>query len=365
MKCDGYAPPEPKASRKSKKNTASSQGSTAVVPSPLFMQTIDQTPLLEQPEKVYLQHFLHWTSRQLSSSSAASNFWLEYALPMSYHYDAIRGRYDERLRHLASGDTLLQSLGDPESSQASALTEKIVEIFCQIALEFSDYMNGHALSGIRKWCRKENCRFQTLDEASYALHQLKLNHEFAPWDQRRDDALARDENFEDRLEQWNSEFQALCQRLVNTSEQQIPQINSLQLRYEYLRMYIDVYDNKELNPPQPYMPFLTAAEKVAAPLVAMNQPTFSLDGCLVSGLSFVAISNEDGDIKSQALSLLEKLNHREGIIDSNDIVEMHEMLGLDLGDWGSDSGSDSDSEVGEVDPPLLAPTGIPQMLEPL
>jgi hypothetical protein len=42
---------------------------------------------------------------------------------------------------------------------------------------------------------------------------------------------------------------------------------------------------------------------------------------------------------------------------------MHEMLGYDLGEWGSDS--DSDSEIEEPDPPFLAPVGIPQMLEAL
>ncbi|KAF4502139.1 aliphatic nitrilase [Fusarium agapanthi] len=88
------------------------------------------------------------------------------------------------------------------------------------------------------------------------------------------------------------------------------------------------------------------------------------DGCLVSGLSFVVISNEGGDERLQALGLLRKLNHREGIFDSNDIVEMHEMVAMDM-DWGSGSDSDSGSDIEEPDPPLRAPKGIPQMLEVL
>jgi hypothetical protein len=238
-------------------------------------------------------------------------------------------------------------------------------MFCQIGLECTGYLDDHPLSGIKKWCRKRNkeLKFQNIEEASSALHQLRLNHEFAPWDLREDDAIARDDTFEDLLNQWNAAFEALCQQKPDPSEEEMSQINSLRLRYEYLKMYINAYDNKELGPSEPYKRFLETAEQVAGPLISLNQPTFSLDGCLVSGLSFVAISNEEGDVKSQALDLLQKLDHREGIIDSNDIVEMHEMLGFDLGEW--DSGSDSDSEVEEPDAPSLAPVGIPQMLESL
>jgi hypothetical protein len=279
--------------------------------------------------------------------------------------EGLSGRYDERLRHLAAGDTILQSLDDSGFTANPALIEKVVDMFCQIGLGCADHMEGQSLAGIKKWHGKRNkeSKFQTVDEASYALHQLRLNHEFAPWDLCRDDAIAKDNAFEDLLNQWNVAFQAFCRRKPDTSEEETSQINNLQLRYEHLKMYIDVYDNKELSPSEPYQRFLEAAEQVAGPLISLNQPTFSLDGCLVSGLSFVAISEEDGDIKSQALDLLQKLDHREGIIDSNDIVEMHEMLGFDLGEWGSDS--DSDSEIKEPDVPSLAPVGIPQMLESL
>ncbi|KAM0198514.1 hypothetical protein ACHAPQ_010836 [Fusarium lateritium] len=279
--------------------------------------------------------------------------------------EGLSGRYDERLRHLAAGDTILQSLDDSGFTADSALIERVIEMFCQIGLECSDHMPGQSLSGIRKWCSRTNkgLRFQTIDDASYALHQLRLNHDFAPWDLRKDDAIARDDEFENLLNQWNAAFEAFCQRKANASEEEMSQINDLQLRYEYLRMYIDVYDNKKLRPSEPYRGFLETAERVAGPLISLNQPTFSLDGCLVSGLSFVAVSNDDEDAKSRALDLLQKLDHREGIIDSNDIVEMHEMLGYDLGEWNCES--DSDSEIEEPDPPFLAPAGIPKMLEAL
>ncbi|EWZ82365.1 hypothetical protein FOWG_14046 [Fusarium oxysporum f. sp. lycopersici MN25] len=235
MKCDGYAPPKPKASKRSKRRDTSSKPEVAISLPLLSMQTVDQLSLLSDPEKVCLQHFLHWTAKQLSPSSAAMNFWLKYALPMSYHYDAIR--------------------------------------YSMIAVGAS--------------------------HRAYMAQSLPYS---------RPDRLQRPV-----IQHYNRAISKLCSSTINLC------------RY---------------------------------------QPTFSLDGCLVSGLSFVAISTQGGDEKVQALDLLRKLNHREGIFDSNDIVEMHELVAMDM-DWGSGSDSDSDTDIEEPDPPLRAPKGIPQMIEVL
>ncbi|KAF5569406.1 hypothetical protein FPHYL_2222 [Fusarium phyllophilum] len=440
MKCDGYAPPKPKASKRSKRRDTSLKSGVSISLPLLSMQTVDQLSLLSGPEKGYLQHFLHWTAKQLSPSSDAMNFWLKYALPMSYHYDAIRysmiavgashraymaqslpysrpdhlqrpviqhynraissilpimsapsdenihciliccllfmtcegltGRYDELLQHLAAGDTVFQSLAHQSSSDTSNMIEGLVDMFSEMGLASSGYMGDHPLSGIKKWCRSNtgteangDSLFATLSEASYALHELRLHHDFQPWNPDREDGLANDSAFEDMLRRWNSCFGVLTQRLMPIlSSDEMVHIQTLELHYQSLQMYINAYDNKERKPPHPYKAFIEAAEKVAAPLIALDQPTFSLDGCLVSGLSFVAFSNEGGDERLQALDLLRKLNHREGIFDSNDIVEMHELVAMDM-DWGSCSDSDSDSDIEKPDPPLRAPKGIPQMIE--
>ncbi|KAF5690901.1 hypothetical protein FCIRC_632 [Fusarium circinatum] len=442
MKCDGYAPPKPKASKRSKRRDPSLKPGVSISLPLLSMQTVDQLSLLPNSEKGYLQHFLHWTAKQLSPSSATMNFWLKYALPMSYHYDAIRysmiavgashraymaqsppysrpdhlqrpviqhynraissilpimsapsnenihciliccllfmtcegltGRYDELLQHLAAGDTVFQSLGYQSSSDTSDMLEGLVDMFSEMGLASSGYMADHPLSGIKKWCRSDtrteasdDSPFATLSEASYALHELRLHHDFEPWNLDREDGLANDSVFEDMLRRWNSRFEALTQRLMpNVSGDEMAHIQTLELHYQSLQMYINVYDNKGRQPPDPYKAFIAAAEKLSAPLIALDQPTFSLDGCLVSGLSFVAISNEGEDERLQALDLLRQLNHREGIFDSNDIVEMHEMVAMDM-DWGSGSDSDSDADIEEPDPPLRAPKGIPHMLEVL
>uniref|UniRef100_A0A0D2XJ84 Fungal N-terminal domain-containing protein n=3 Tax=Fusarium oxysporum TaxID=5507 RepID=A0A0D2XJ84_FUSOF len=259
--------------------------------------------------------------------------------------EGLTGRYDELLQHLAAGDTVFQSLRHQNSSDASDVLDGLVDMFSEMGLASSGFMGDHPLSGIKKWCRSDP--------------------ETEPWNPDREDGLANDNAFEDRLRRWNSRFKALSQRLLSSpSDDEIAHIQTLQLHYQSLQMYINAYDNKGLQPSHLYKAFIEAAEKVAAPLIAIDQPTFSLDGCLVSGLSFVAISTQGGDEKVQALDLLRKLNHREGIFDSNDIVEMHELVAMDM-DWGSGSDSDSDTDIEEPDPPLRAPKGIPQMIEVL
>ncbi|KAM0544397.1 hypothetical protein ACHAPJ_011860 [Fusarium lateritium] len=91
-------------------------------------------------------------------------------------------------------------------------------------------------------------------------------------------------------------------------------------------MAIDSYASEEAaSNPQTFGPFLAAASEAASPLIALGQPTFSLDGDLISGLAFVASTTKDDKTKMEALDLLSRLNRREGILDSHDIVEMHNL----------------------------------------
>jgi hypothetical protein len=91
-------------------------------------------------------------------------------------------------------------------------------------------------------------------------------------------------------------------------------------------MAIDAYASEEAAADHTiFHPFLSAAREAAAPLIAQGQPTFSLDGDLISGLTFVASTTTDAPTKVQALDLLWQLNRREGLLDSREIVEMHEL----------------------------------------
>ena len=83
---------------------------------------------------------------------------------------------------------------------------------------------------------------------------------------------------------------------------------------------------------------LQRAECLAAPFLARNKPTFSLDGDLISNLSFMISVCEDSGQQERALGLLRSLNRREGIWDSREIAEMLEFS-ISLGVvelWGED-----------------------------
>ncbi|XEU96161.1 hypothetical protein FSHL1_001446 [Fusarium sambucinum] len=306
MKCDGYLPPKPRASKGPKKKQEPQSQAVAIVNPTLHH--FDQTPLLTDPERLYLQHFLHWTAKQLSASSAATNFWLRYALPMSYQFDAIRysmiavgashrafmshslgfgrpdylqrpviqhynraissiipimssptqwnmhciliccmlfmtcegltGRYDELLKHLAAGDMILQSLQDPSTPEESTMTEKLVVMFSQLCPESSGFMKDPTLSGIQKWCSKDVKHsannmdpFETLDEASYALHQLRFLHDFAPHDPDRENGRTNDQAFQQILEQWEARLQALALNgILHWTDEEMWQFQKLRLR---------------------------------------------------------------------------------------------------------------------------------------
>ncbi|RGP69385.1 hypothetical protein FLONG3_7781 [Fusarium longipes] len=443
MKCDGYLPPKPRASKGlKKKKPPGSQPVTIVSPT---IQPFDLTPMLTDPERLYLQHFLHWTTKQLSASSASTNFWLRYALPLSYQFDAIRysmiavgashrafmahslgfgrpdylqrpviqhynraissilplmsspkgwnvhcilvccvlfmtcegltGRYDEMLKHLAAGDTILQSLQDPTTPEEATMTENLIALFSQLIPESTDFMSDSSLSGIQKWCAKDVKHsaydvepFESLHDASYALHQLRFLHDFAPHNPCRENGESNDKAFQQILRQWEARFQALAQReILQWTNEEMSQFHSLQLRQRFMDMHFYSYETEEWNNPttKPFLPFLETAELVAAPLIALGQPTYSLDGCLVSGLSFAAFANEDAAVRGRALNLLSKLDHREGIYDSNDVLEMHTLAAMDMGEVELCCSSDDESDYGEPDVPFTSPVGIPTMIEGL
>ncbi|CEF83909.1 unnamed protein product [Fusarium graminearum] len=400
MKCDGYLPPKPRVFKGTRKNKEPKTQAVTVVNPPI--QRFDQTPLLADPERLHLQHFLHWTAKQLSTSSAATNFWLCYALPMSYQFDAIRysmiavgashrafmshslgfgrpeylqrpviqhynraissilpmmssptqgnmhciliccmlfitcegltGRYDELLKHLAAGDMILRSLQDPTTAEESTMTEKLVSIFSQLCLESSDFMKDPNLPGIQKWCSKDAKHsvndiqpFESLDDASHAIHKLRLLHDFAPQDPDRENGRENDKAFQGALNRWDMRFRDMAERdIFHWTDEEMSQYYSLQLLRRYFQMYIDSYADQEWENPtdQTILPFLETAELVAAPLI--------------------------------------------GIYDSNDVAEMHTLAAMDMGDWGSCcSDSDDESVYGELDPPLTSPVGIPAMIEGL
>ncbi|KAH7136897.1 hypothetical protein B0J13DRAFT_506637 [Dactylonectria estremocensis] len=403
--------PKPKKPRK--RRQPKTQAVQPVAPSIAFISTVNVFPSLTDLERHHFQHFLQWTTTQLSVSPASTNFWLRYALPMAHNSEPIRysmiavgashrlfmaqsvghshpwelkrfairqynkaiasilptmgarstsnmhcilvccllfvsfesltGRYSELFKHLRAGNELFHAPLHTSTPEERAVTEKLVEMFCRLGVESSSFMDEHCLSGVSQWyCDNSTTStisclpFKNLDEASYELRQLDLRPTDKPWDTDREIELADGREQEgassldlgDAFRRWNLRFEALARRQeVYLVTKAGPQLRNLRLRQQFWQVTINSFSSQEaLSNPQTFAPLMAVAESVAAPFIAMNQPTFSLDGDLIFSLSFVASIAQDDGIKSQALDLLRKLNRREGIWDSHDVVEMHELM---------------------------------------
>ncbi|KAF5574539.1 hypothetical protein FPCIR_13551 [Fusarium pseudocircinatum] len=406
VKCDGYAMPKPKASRrKHRKKIAPS-----VADNMSLRLTIDDMPSFTASERMYFQHFLQFTTTQLSLSSGSTNFWLRYALPIGYQFESIRysmiavgashrlfmakslghsdqdglksfathqynkaiativpsmtaspnlhvimiccllfisfegltGRYDELLQHLSAGISLFCSELPSSTDEERTMTTKLAEMFCRLGVESSSFMEGDpSVSGMEKWYRSGETQdlqspkpFSNLDEASSAVRQLDVLFEEKFWhyegsDDPNEGILVEEaiKKLQDALDQWTSRLDALYElRKEHIAIEGEQQYHNLRLRQKYWQMTIDSCSSDEANArPETFEPFLAAAKEATAPLIALKQPTFSLDGDLISGLTFVASTTEDDETKVQVLDLLWRLNRREGLFDSRDIVEMYEL----------------------------------------
>ncbi|KAH6975044.1 hypothetical protein BKA56DRAFT_553495 [Ilyonectria sp. MPI-CAGE-AT-0026] len=411
--------PKPKKPRKRRQPKSKAAQPVAQA---TFILTVNVLSSLTDFETHHFQHFLQWTTSQLSVSPASTNFWLRYAFPMSHYSEPIRysmvavgachrlfmaksighsnpwelkrfaihqynkaiasivptmavrstsnmhcilvccllfvsfeslsGRYTELFKHLRAGNEIFHSPLRASIPEERAVTEKLVEMFCRLGVESSSFMDEHCLSGLSQWyCDNSTTStisclpFKNLDEASYELRQLDLRQTDKPWDVDRE-LESTDNNGEggapclvldDAFRRWNLRFEALTQfQEIYVSTKAGPQLRNLRLRQQFWQMTMNAFSSEDaLSNPQTFIPLMTVAESVAAPFIDMNQPTFSLDGDLIFSLSLVASIAQNEGIKSQALDLLRKLNRREGIWDSHDVVEMHElMMSVNRGECG-------------------------------
>ncbi|KAF5560703.1 NADH cytb-reductase [Fusarium napiforme] len=238
-------------------------------------------------------------------------------------FEGLTGRYDELLQHLSAGISLFRSELPSSTDEDRAMTTKLAEMFCRLGVESSNFMERDpSVSGMEKWYRSGKTLdlqspkpLSNLDGASSALRRLDVFFDEKPWhyegsDDPNNASLVEEatKKFQDALNQWTTRLDAFYELrkedIVIEGEQQFPTTR-----------------------PETFASFLAAAKEAASPRMALKQPTFSLDGDLISGLAFVASTTEDDETKVQALDLLWRLNRREGLLDSFDIVEMHELAG--------------------------------------
>ncbi|CAF3612953.1 unnamed protein product [Fusarium graminearum] len=259
-------------------------------------------------------------------------------------FEGLTGRYDEFIKHLRAGLALFNSKLPSSTFEDRMITEKLAEMFCRLQVESANFMPiNEGASGVERWYRNNAIQgsqsvapFNSLNEASLVLRQLDVLQDEKPWHYEGSDGVDKErlmteasQRLQKSLDEWTARLDAFCNlRAEGLSAREEQQYDNLCLRQKYWQMVIDSYEGmsgKAGPSPKLFEPFLVAARKAASPIIALQQPTYSLEGDLISGLTFIASSAEDEEVKVQALDLLWRLNRREGLLDSRDVVEMHEL----------------------------------------
>lgn len=267
-------------------------------------------------------------------------------------FEGILGRYAESVRHLRAGNRLLTLPALAYRKMDHPLTRKLNEIFSILSHEASNFMDEPiipdtqqrwATAQIRASSDTSSVPFYDLDEAAYELRELNLLFtKISKQDFRRiselaggqdqccsEHANASFEELQRRFRQWITRIE-LTTAVLGHPKPPHPAANqllSLTLAQKFWCM--NAYFAPEISE-DPIADFLDAAESLAKSLTNRDHFTFSLEGDLVSSLSFVVRVCSDTETRNRALSLLRSLNRREGIWDSREIVQMHEAtLSLD------------------------------------
>lgn len=153
-----------------------------------------------------------------------------------------------------------------------------------------------------------------------------------------------DEHWNVRFYAWNRRFERTVQKLPpaqDMSDRDRSMLARLRLQRSFWEMAVELSQNGGEAAGASHASCeecLQRAEDLAAPFLAAGKPTFSLDGDLISDLSFILSVCRDAAQAERALALLRRLNRREGIWDSREIAEMHEVS-IRLGvtpTWGED-----------------------------
>ncbi|EEU37735.1 uncharacterized protein NECHADRAFT_102197 [Fusarium vanettenii 77-13-4] len=412
VKCDGYAPP-PAPKKPARRRDV-------WVPVPESKQVIVFQPPSTPGapiERYYLDHFHHWTSKQLTSSTDMSNFWMTFVLPLAHNcepvryavsavgaahrffmagqdtrsplqqlrglamqeynkaishivphmsmdsafnihctlvccilfiaFEGITGRYPESVRHLRAGNRLLALPALASDTQGQHVTRKLTQMFATLGVEASIFLEDNILPATDPPYRAISASeapaataFRDLDDANYELRKLDVEAVETmaeePWetyssDQSPDsEKIMYDEETWKALDQkfyhWNDRFEMTKSMLQEKQPLMIDatQLAILTVAQEFWKMSMTWGPNSP-PPTEAMSSFLDASDALAQLVVVPGHPTFSLDGDLISGLSFVISYSEDEQLRTRALDMLRSLNRREGIWDSKEVLEMHEV----------------------------------------
>ncbi|KAK8009500.1 hypothetical protein PG991_012051 [Apiospora marii] len=317
-----------------------------------------------------------------SPNSVASTHGALLCCLMFVTFESLMGRYSESIKHIQSGFQLLASLDAGSKIRDAGLWQQTYDMFARLGLEFSAFMDAPLTPAlpsnmpIAPMAAEEEQAFDDLNDAMYSLRTLDIGHFLALHEAEQQHLIHHpsrpptpegkmasltvsdnhavtatkvfgplwEEHWNDRFYAWNRRFERTARALPpdpELSDRDRGMLARLRLQQSFWEMAVELShhggDPRGLAPATAEA-CLQRAERLAAPFLAAGKPTFSLDGDLISDLSFIFSVCRDGAQQARALELLRSLNRREGIWDSREIAEMHECS-LRLGvaqAWGED-----------------------------
>lgn len=309
---------------------------------------------LQQLKSLAMQQYNKAIARIIPYMSLNSAFDIQCTLVcclLFVAFEGLTGRYAESIRHIRAGTRLLSSPSIVTNAYEAKIATKLLEMFSSLGCEASAFMEDMIIPDLRSGyfaltTGMENSQepFQDLDEAASALRRLDVETveliSTMPWEEGYSECSFKDLDIATKLlieDSWNQldqKFQAWSRRFELTKkyismweyqELTSPQLMYLNLQQEFWRMSMSLELDDDSEPtPETVEAYLNAAEAFAQKLIIPGQPSFSLDGDLISSLSFVLWTCSETRHRDRALNLLRSLNRREGIWDSRDMTEMHE-----------------------------------------
>ncbi|KAM0490615.1 hypothetical protein ACHAP8_011385 [Fusarium lateritium] len=321
-----------------------------------FMAGQDTCSPLQQLKGLAMSQYQKAISRIIPHMSLESAFDIQCTLVcclLFVAFEGITGRYAESIRHIRAGTRLLSSPTLASNPFEQKIATKLLDMFSSLGCEASAFMEDMIIPDIRTGpfaltydteCPDEP--FRDLDEAASALRRLDVEtvelissmpcgdgYGSSGGSFNNLDIITKTimeeswDQLEDRFRAWSRRFE-LTKKYIATWEYQewtSPQLMYLDLQQQFWRlsMSLELEDDSEPDP-RAVEAYLDAAEAFAQRLIVPGQPSFSLDGDLISSLSFVIWCCSESHQRYRALNLLRGLNRREGMWDSRDLAEMHE-----------------------------------------
>ncbi|WXC59509.1 hypothetical protein SNK03_005371 [Fusarium graminearum] len=318
-----------------------------------FMAGQDTCSPLQQLRGLAMSQYQKAISRIIPHMSLNSAFDVQCTLVcclLFVAFEGITGRYAESIRHIRAGTRLLSSPTLATNAYEEKIASKLFDMFSSLGCEASAFMEDTIVPDIRsgyfaltyntEWLDEP---FRDLEEASSALRRLDVETVELIAQMPCDDGVsggfedldvvekalmeASWDQLEQRFHAWSRRFE-LTKKHIATWEYQewtSPHLMYLNLQQQFWKMSMTLELDDDSEPdPRTVEAYLDAAETFAQKLIIPGQPSFSLDGDLISSLSFVIWCCSESHHRYRALNILRGLNRREGIWDSKDLTELHE-----------------------------------------